>query len=175
MKLSIPLSDCEIQSQIRICASWEIIKAGHLFVFVFNWFQICVKGRTWFYIDGSTDPNNWMYHVKVAKSKEEQNMEAYQYYGDIYFRTTKEIKNGAELKVFYSKEYGKRVGFKTGLDGVHVNMGKHTVQPRLSGHIGTGTYPDKWFGRIWEICLNTATSVGLNTCYNVFTHCYCIL
>ena len=38
----------------------------------------------------------------------------------------------------------------------------------------TSAYPDKWFGRIWEICLNTASSVGLNTCtsYNVFTHCY---
>ena len=49
-----------------------------------------------------------------------------------------------------------------------------TVQPRLSGHIGTSTYPDKWFGRIWEICLNTASSVGLNTYYNVFTHCFCM-
>ena len=35
-----------------------------------------------------------------------------------------------------------------------------TVRPRLSGHVGTGTYPDKRFGRIWELCLNTASSVG---------------
>ena len=50
-----------------------------------------------------------------------------------------------------------------------------TVRPQLSGHVGTGTYRDKWFGRIWEICFkNTASSVGLNTCYNVFTHCFCI-
>ena len=38
-----------------------------------------------------------------------------------------------------------------------------TVRPRLSGHIGTSTYPDKWFGQIWEIRLNTASSIGLNT------------
>ena len=50
----------------------------------------------------------------------------------------------------------------------------YTVRPRLSGHIGTSAYPDKWFGRIWEICLNTASSVGLNTSYNLFTHCYSI-
>ena len=37
-----------------------------------------------------------------------------------------------------------------------------TVRPRLSGHIGTGTYPD---GRY------TASSVGYR-CYNVFTHCF---
>ena len=35
-----------------------------------------------------------------------------------------------------------------------------TVRPRLSGHVGTGTYPDKWFGRIWELCWNTASSLG---------------
>ena len=28
-----------------------------------------------------------------------------------------------------------------------------TVRPRLFGHIGTIAYPDKWFGRIGEICL----------------------
>ena len=50
----------------------------------------------------------------------------------------------------------------------------YTVRPRLSGHIGSSAYPDKWFGRIWEICLNTASSVGLNTSYNLFTHCYSI-
>ena len=55
---------------------------------------------------------------------------------------------------------------------LHINA--YTVRPRLSGHIGTSTYPDKWFGRIWEICLNTASSVGLNTSYNLFTHCYSI-
>ena len=49
-----------------------------------------------------------------------------------------------------------------------------TVRPRLSGHIRTSTYPDKWFGRIWEICLNTASSVGLITFYSVSTHCYSI-
>ena len=35
-----------------------------------------------------------------------------------------------------------------------------TVRPRLSDHVGTVTYPDKRFVRIWELCLNTASSVG---------------
>ena len=54
------------------------------------------------------------------------------------------------------------------------NENTFTVRPRLSGHIGTSAYPDNWFGRIWEICLNTASSVGLNTSYNLFIHCYSI-
>ena len=43
-----------------------------------------------------------------------------------------------------------------------------TVRPRLSGHIGTSAYPDKWFGRIWEICLNIASSVELNIYYIMY-------
>ena len=50
----------------------------------------------------------------------------------------------------------------------------NTVRPWLSGHNRTRAYPDKWFGRIWEICINTESSVGLNTSYNVITHCYSI-
>ena len=34
-----------------------------------------------------------------------------------------------------------------------------TVWPRLSGHVGTGAYPDKRFVRIWELCLDKASSV----------------
>ena len=47
-----------------------------------------------------------------------------------------------------------------------------TVQPWLSGHVGT--YLDKQFVRIWELYLNTASSVGFIHCYNVCTHCCCI-
>ena len=49
-----------------------------------------------------------------------------------------------------------------------------TVRPQLSGHDGISTYPDKQFVRIWEICLNTASSLWVNMCYYVFTHCYSI-
>ena len=34
---------------------------------------------------------------------------------------------------------------------LHCVQSWSTVRPRLSGHIGTSAYPDKWFGRIWEI------------------------
>ena len=36
-----------------------------------------------------------------------------------------------------------------------------TVSTRLSGHVGKGTYPDRRFVQIWELCLNAASSVGL--------------
>ena len=43
-----------------------------------------------------------------------------------------------------------------------------TVRPPLSGHVGTGTYPDKRFVRIWELCLNTIK-------YKVYTLYYSLL
>ena len=36
----------------------------------------------------------------------------------------------------------------------------HTVRPPLSGNVGTGTYPEKRFVRLWELRLNTASSIG---------------
>ena len=46
---------------------------------------------------------------------------------------------------------------------IHSNMlGVMEVQSDLglSGHVGTGTYPDNRLVWIWELCLNTASSVG---------------
>ena len=40
------------------------------------------------------------------------------------------------------------------------DINENTVRPRLSGHIGTVTYPDKRIVQIWELCLNTASSVA---------------
>ena len=62
------------------------------------------------------DSNNWMQCVQLARCKEEQNLEAYQFYGNIYFRTTKPVSAGSELKVFYSEDYSESVGFKMDLD-----------------------------------------------------------
>ena len=82
------------------------------------------------------------------------------------------------FNVCYYRDFFDQTGYKTCFMKCFLDLEAidfpYTVRPRLSGHIGTGAYPDKWFGRIWEICLNTESSVGLNTSDNVFTHCYSI-
>ena len=62
------------------------------------------------------------------------------------------------LVLFYFFLYKKDKIFKLLCNKNTLN--RCTFQPRLSGHVGTGTYPDKWFLRIWELCLNTASSEG---------------
>ncbi|XP_041470439.1 histone-lysine N-methyltransferase PRDM9-like [Lytechinus variegatus] len=95
----------------------EFVKEG-LGCFNPNTWEVCVRGKTWYYIDGATDPHNWMLHVQFARNSEEQNLEAFQFYGDIYFRTTKHVKSGTELRVFYSQDYSKHVGFKENLNNL---------------------------------------------------------
>ena len=72
------------------------------------------------YVDGEHKSyNNWMAFIDSANFEEEQNLEAFQSYGNIYFRTTKAVDPGTELKVFYSEEYARHVGFETEWNYLH--------------------------------------------------------
>eukprot|EP00057_Strongylocentrotus_purpuratus_P003716 XP_003727210.1 PREDICTED: histone-lysine N-methyltransferase PRDM9 [Strongylocentrotus purpuratus] len=84
--------------------------------------ELCLRGKVFVYVDGQNKTfNNWMAFVESANSEEEQNLEAFQSYGDIYFRTTKVVEPGSELKVFYSDEYANHVGFKKKLGDLVYN------------------------------------------------------
>ncbi|XP_068226668.1 zinc finger protein PLAG1-like isoform X1 [Palaemon carinicauda] len=54
--------------------------------------------------------SNWMIFVRPAEKKSEQNLVAFQYKGEIYFATIKEIPPQCELKVWFSKDYAERMG-----------------------------------------------------------------
>ena len=69
------------------------------------------EGTIQYYIDGK-DPlqSNWMRFVNCARCENEQNLIAYQYHGEIYYRVYKEIEAGAELLVWYGDEYAEQLG-----------------------------------------------------------------
>ena len=56
------------------------------------------------------ETSNWMRYVNCARSESEQNLVAYQYQGQIYYRTYKDIQPNTELLVWYGSEYGKELG-----------------------------------------------------------------
>ena len=58
--------------------------------------------------------SNWMRYVNCARNEAEQNLIAYQYRGQIYYRSIKEIQPGKELLVYYGEEYAKGVGYRRG-------------------------------------------------------------
>ncbi|XP_043745005.1 histone-lysine N-methyltransferase PRDM9-like [Cervus elaphus] len=72
------------------------------------------KGRNFYeYVDGKdTSWANWMRYVNCARDDEEQNLVAFQYHGQIFYRTCQVVRPGCELLVWYGDEYGQDLGIK---------------------------------------------------------------
>ncbi|XP_041470878.1 zinc finger protein 431-like [Lytechinus variegatus] len=98
--------------------------------------EICNPGGVFLYIDGR---KNWMSHIRCARSEEEQNMEAYQHYGNIYFRSTKVIQPGSELKVFYDEEYKKCVGMEARFEDLKFDQDSQKFQCSQCEELFTST------------------------------------
>ena len=64
-----------------------------------------------FYIDGKDEnTSNWMRYVNCARFEDEQNVLAFQYCGEIFYRTYKPIRPKSEMLVYYGKEFAKELG-----------------------------------------------------------------
>ncbi|CAC5383651.1 PRDM7_9 [Mytilus coruscus] len=75
--------------------------------------QIYLDGAPNHFIDAlDKSKSNWMRYVNCARNEDEQNLIAYQYKGDIYYRSFKDIEPGNELLVWYGQDYGKDLGIE---------------------------------------------------------------
>ncbi|XP_066132953.1 histone-lysine N-methyltransferase PRDM9-like [Saccopteryx bilineata] len=74
------------------------------------------KGRNCYqYVDGKDESwANWMRYVNCARNDEEQNLVAFQYHRQIFYRTCRDIRPDCELLVGYSDEFGQKLGIKCG-------------------------------------------------------------
>ncbi|CAG2230906.1 PRDM7_9 [Mytilus edulis] len=73
--------------------------------------QIHTDGTNSHYIDANNKiKSNWMRYVNCARNEDEQNLIAYQYKGQIFYRSFKDIVQGTELLVWYGQDYGKDLG-----------------------------------------------------------------
>ena len=77
-----------------------------------NWGGLRVTFIFRWIVDQGIDPSksNWQRFVNCATLEEEQNLIAFRYCGDIFYRAYKEIEAGAELLVWYGDEYGELLG-----------------------------------------------------------------
>ncbi|XP_060040953.1 histone-lysine N-methyltransferase PRDM7 [Erinaceus europaeus] len=80
----------------------------------YSW--LITKGRNCYeYVDGENKSwANWMRYVNCARNDEEQNLVAFQYHRQIFYRTCRVIQPGCELLVWYGDEYGQELGIKWG-------------------------------------------------------------
>ncbi|XP_058515303.1 histone-lysine N-methyltransferase PRDM7-like, partial [Ochotona princeps] len=76
----------------------------------YSW-QIAKGRNSYEYVDGKdTSLANWMRYVNCARNDEEQNLVAFQYHRQIFYRTCQVIKPGCELLIWYGDEYGQKLG-----------------------------------------------------------------
>lgn len=55
---------------------------------------------------------SWLRLVQAARSREEQNMEAFLKAGQLYVRTTRDIRQDEELLLWYDQELSNLLGFR---------------------------------------------------------------
>ncbi|KAI8512814.1 Histone-lysine N-methyltransferase prdm9 [Branchiostoma belcheri] len=93
--------------------------------------QISKNDKVKYYIDATdVTKSSWMRYVNCARNEEEQNLVAFQYYRNIYYRTYKPISPGTELLVWYGNEYAKELGIseKEETEGEEPNKQKQSIQ-----------------------------------------------
>ena len=95
----------------RLSGTGTIQYVHILHVLLCCFFQIKSKGKVVKIVDGK-DPkkSNFMRYINCACFESQQNMVAYQYKGQIFYRSVKDIAVGEELLVWYGHEYGKELG-----------------------------------------------------------------
>ena len=58
-----------------------------------------------------------MRFVNCARNENEQNMLAFQYCGEIYYRTVKDVYPGMELLLWYGDQYARDLGISVPAEG----------------------------------------------------------
>ncbi|XP_026748018.1 zinc finger protein 501-like isoform X2 [Trichoplusia ni] len=71
--------------------------------------------------------SNWLRYVNCARHWREQNLLAYQYQGELYYRTIKIIPRFTELMVFYGSEFA---------NSLHINLSKYNSPPGYAQKFG---------------------------------------
>eukprot|EP00111_Clytia_hemisphaerica_P020841 TCONS_00061461-protein len=73
--------------------------------------EIMKEGRVVYYVNGKDEKyGNWLRYINCSRTESEQNLVAFQYHGQIYYRAYKEVKIGDELLVWYGDEYARDLG-----------------------------------------------------------------
>ncbi|KAF0303772.1 Histone-lysine N-methyltransferase PRDM9 [Amphibalanus amphitrite] len=95
------------------------------------------KGKRVHHSVNAEDPScsNWLRRVNCVRSEEEQNLVAFQYRGQVYFRTSKAIPRGSELLVYYGDDSARELTVHSETSGESV-----TSSPAGPSSSGIGQY-----------------------------------
>ncbi|KAF0311555.1 putative histone-lysine N-methyltransferase PRDM7 [Amphibalanus amphitrite] len=93
------------------------------------------KGKRVHHSVNAEDPScsNWLRRVNCARSEEEQNLVAFQYRGQLYFRTSKPVPRGSELLVYYGDDSARELT-------VHSETSEESVTSSPAGPSSSGQF-----------------------------------
>ncbi|XP_071076465.1 histone-lysine N-methyltransferase PRDM9-like [Desmodus rotundus] len=104
----LPVGLCFGPFEGQVTQDEEASKTGYAWV-------ITKGGKCYEYVDGKDKScSNWMRYVNCARHDEEQNLVAFQYHRQIFYRTCQVIRPGCELLVWYGDEYAQHLGIRHG-------------------------------------------------------------
>ncbi|XP_047143557.1 histone-lysine N-methyltransferase PRDM9 isoform X1 [Hydra vulgaris] len=82
--------------------------------------EIMKDGNVLYYIDGKDERySNWMRYINCSRIEAEQNLVAFQYHGEIYYRVYKKVEKGKEFLVWYGDDYAKDLGIINSKKDIH--------------------------------------------------------
>ncbi|XP_043199341.1 uncharacterized protein LOC122369042 isoform X3 [Amphibalanus amphitrite] len=112
------------------------------------------KGKRVHHSVNAEDPScsNWLRRVNCARSEEEQNLVAFQYRGQVYFRTSKPLPRGSELLVYYGDDSARELTVHSETSGESVTSSP--AGPSSSGISGSVQCPQCGFRCLGKHCLD---------------------
>ena len=123
------------------------------------------------FVDGKSEKYaNWMRFVNCARNDAEQNLVAFQYKGEIHYRTFRDILPGVELLVWYGKDYAMELGIIGTLASQTTQGGKilfyivHPLQSKLENQNANNRYHT--FRAFKDMCLKVKIR-----CFGCSSHC----
>lgn len=82
-----------------------------------------------------------MRYIRCARHRGEQNMYAFQYYGNIYYRAFKDLPPGTELLVWYDDKYPQYMGIPLEIrETFHPSPIGKNKKPLKSGNLQPGQF-----------------------------------
>ena len=140
-------------------------------------FQIVKDEKVSYYVNGAdVQESNWMRFVNCSRVEDEQNLVAYQYRGEIFYRAYKDIQPGSELLVWYGEQYAAHLGIA--LDGTTKTEPTSTVNGgKTSYNIHVCSFTsDLLGGSYWDLswlCLSTPEIVRWKRLLSTALSIYC--
>ncbi|CAN9510810.1 unnamed protein product [Ophioblennius macclurei] len=102
------------------------------------------------YIDASDENKaNWMRFVTYSSSEDQHNLVVFQFYRHIYYRVSRPVAEGAELRVWMGKDYASLLGLGTG-ENLKCQVGDKESALRPLQDIQLVTLPDSGGAPLWS-------------------------